>query len=75
MKLKIEIDLANAAFDVYSTPKAAFPELPSSRDRQEVRRILQDLQQRLPARLFTGDSWTLFDVNGNKVGVAVIVEP
>jgi hypothetical protein len=59
MKIKIEIDLDNDAFQDDDGP-------------DELARILQDLAQRLPCPLATSGPFNLHDMNGNHVGKARI---
>lgn len=59
MKLTITLDLDNAAFENYGF--------------EEVRRILDDLCDRLPEPLeYTCGNIHLVDSNGNHVGTAII---
>lgn len=59
MKLRIEMELDNAAFEDGGT--------------EEVQRILDDLCGRLPEPLAqTGGDYSLHDINGNWVGKARI---
>lgn len=61
MKLKIEIDLDNAAFEESIN--------------HEINRILVDfIERRMPPVLVSGDSWNLFDVNGNKIGKVLVTQ-
>lgn len=56
MKFKLEIDCDNAAFEDPGT---------------EVARILHDLADRVGQHMpVRGDSFVLYDINGNKVGEA-----
>lgn len=60
MKLKIEIELDNAAFDYpYIEP--------------EVKRILEDLSERIDY-ISERNELVILDINGNKVGIAEIKE-
>lgn len=62
MKLRIEIELDNAAFEGDYGPS-------------EVEGVLNDVVSRLPAPLrHTGRKLNLHDSNGNHVGYAEIVE-
>ncbi len=62
MKVKIEIKLDNEAFDVRPTITA------NERSGYEVGRILKELSQKIPVILSKGNTFYLFDVNGNQVG-------
>ncbi len=61
MKLIVEINLDNAAFD----------------ETVEAARIIRKVADRVDGcdyRATNGDQWNLFDSNGNKVGEAKVVE-
>ena len=62
MKLIIEIDMGNAAFDAWPC--------------QEAARILRDLAARIDAPWLpeAGDARKLYDVNGNSCGFAKVEE-
>lgn len=60
MKLTVELDMNSHAFDGDHTC--------------EVQRILHRLADRLPRPFMVGDTVSLIDSNGDKVGVATVTE-
>lgn len=67
MKLKIEIEMDNAAFEAPGDNTSRF------RNASEPARILDRLAQEIKHNtLETGDTWTLRDINDNGCGKAKV---
>jgi hypothetical protein len=67
MKLKIEIEMDNAAFEAPGDNSRRF------RDGAEPARMLFELAHEMKSNtLETGDTWTLSDINDNACGKAKV---